>query len=179
MLKGITEDGRILVNDPYEPNYKKYKMIDGFQNGFPQDMITQGFGGAWIYDEYIPPEEHPSRYQGVELTQEERDLIAGTIWLEARGESFEGQQAIAEIILNRKVSGEFSDDISWIIKAEGQFRTARFLDDAKPGELQYKALDKALSGPNVLPMDVYFFGRQAANKNVWGRIGGHTFCYGE
>lgn len=177
VLTGLTKDNKILVNDPYGPNHKKAALKDGFAHGFPPEMLTTGFSGAWIYESYNPPECLDSRYPDLELTADEEYLIASIVWLESRGESFEGQQAVAEIILNRYASGKFADSITDIIMADGQFRTTKFLDDAKPGELQYKALEKALYGPNVLPETVYFFARKAPNKNVWGRIGGHVFCY--
>lgn len=179
VLTGISEDGKIFVNDPYGPNYKKVELKAGFANGFAPGVVKTGFDQAWIYEGYEPTDTSHSRYPEMELTDEEEDLIASLIWLEARGESFQGQQAIAEIVFNRLCSGEFNDTVEGTIRADGQFRTAKFLEDAEPGALQYKAIEKALAGPNVLPMDVYYFARQAPNPNVWGRIGGHVFCYAE
>lgn len=177
VLTGLTWDGKILVNDPNGANYKKAALKEGFEYGFPPEMMRKGFSGGWIYEEYIPPEPTVSRYPDMKLTADDLYLIASIIWLEARGESFEGQQAIAEIVFNRMASGCFSDTVRGTILAEGQFRTTKFLDDAKPGELQYKAIEKAISGPNVLPIDVYFFARTKTNDHVWGQIGGHVFCY--
>lgn len=178
VLTGITEDGKILVNDPYGPNYDKWELREGFENGFPQEMISTGFSGAWLFNEYTPPEAVDSRYPDIQMTEEEKYLLASIIWLEARGESFEGQQAIAEIVFNRIASGNFSKTVKGTIMAEGQFRTTKFLEDAKPGELQYKAIECAISGPNVLPMSVVFFARYPVNEFVWGQIGGHIFCFG-
>lgn len=177
VLTDLTEDGRILVNDPNGNNYHKAELRDGFENGFTEKEILSGFGCAWIYEEFQAPKLIATRYPGVELTEDEQYLLASIIWLEARGESFEGQQAIAEIILNRLVSDDFPDTIRDIIYAADQFSTTKFLDEAEPGQIQYKAIQCALTRENVLPIDVYFFGRYPANKNVWGTIGGHTFCY--
>lgn len=177
VLTGLTSDGKIMVNDPNGRNYKKKELKEGFRTGFSPKMVSTGFGGAWIYDDYTPPAQVESRYPEMKLTADEKYMIASTIWLEARGESFEGQQAIAEVIFNRMASGQFSKTVQGTIMAEGQFRTARFLDKAKPGELQYKAIEKAISGPNVLPMDVYYFARTKTNNNVWGSIDHHVFCY--
>lgn len=47
VLTGITEDGRILVNDPYEPNYSEYPV--SFSRGFDQADLAPGFDGAWIF----------------------------------------------------------------------------------------------------------------------------------
>lgn len=177
VLTGITEDGLITVNDPYGPNYTKWELADGFENGFEEIDVKTGFGGAWIFEEYEEPPVVPTRYPGVELTSEEEYLLASIIWLESRGESFEGQQAIAEIVLNRLIADGFPNTIHDIIFAENQFTTTAFLDDAKPGEIQYKAIKTALTGESVLPVDVYYFGRYPKNDRIWGIIGGHTFCY--
>ena len=152
VLTGITEDGKITVNDPYGPNYTKWELQDGFENGFEEIDVKTGFAGGWIYEEYVEPPIVPTRYPGVELTPEEEYLLACIIWLEARGESFEGQQAIAEIVLNRLVSEDFPNTINDVIFAENQFSTTAFLDDAEPGEIQYKAIQTALTGESVIPM---------------------------
>lgn len=118
-----------------------------------------------------------SRYSDIELTQDEKDLLASIVWLEARGESFEGQQAVAEVVFNRMVADNFPDTLRGVIYAEGQFPTAKMVGRAEPDETQYEAIERALSGPYVLPLDVVFFAQFAVNDNVWGQIGGHTFCY--
>ena len=114
----------------------------------------------------------------MELTWDEQQLLAKLIWLEARGESKEGQQAVAEVALNRLVSGEYGDTLSEVIYGEGQFRTTPFLDEAEAWQAQYEAIDAALDGPNILPMDVMHFATYPENDRVWGKIGGHIFCYG-
>lgn len=179
VLTGISADGKIFVNDSYEPNYANKALAEGFADGFEQDAILAGFGEAWIFGDYVEPEVVPTRYPNVNLTDDEKYLMAKIIWLEARGESFQGQQAIAEIILNRLVSDRFPNTIRDVIYAEGQFSTTKFLDTAKPGEIQYKAIECALNRHSVLPMDVYFFGRGPRTSKVWGKIGGHIFCYSE
>lgn len=179
VLTGITSDGKIMLNDPYGPNYDKWELKDGFENGFEQSTVLCGFSGAWIFEDYEEPEFPECRYPDFKLTQDDRNLLAKIIWLEARGESFEGQRAVAEVVFNRMMSDDFkTDTVRGTIMAENQFRTTGFLKDAKPGELQFKAIDRALSGPYVLPEDVFFFASYPVNKNVWGTLGGHIFCHG-
>lgn len=178
VLTGITAEGKILLNDSYGPNYQRPELIEGFNFGFSQGVVATGFSGAWIYEGYCPRQIVPTRYPGVDLTEEERELIAKVIYLEARGECFEGQQAIAEIILNRFTSDDFQfNSIAGVILAPKQFRTSHLLSTAHPGEIQYKALDCALNCESVIPKDVYFFASYRTNENVWGKIGGHIFCY--
>lgn len=123
-----------------------------------------------------PQEETPvSRY--APITEAERELIARMVWLEARGESAEGQQAVAEVILNRVAADNFPATVEEVLLAPGQFTPARLLEEATPGAEQYGAVDGALWGENILPMDVVYFSQRAENDRVWGTIGGHVFCY--
>ena len=190
VLTGLTEDGKILINDPWGPNYDRWELENGFANGFEEGDILCGFSGAWIYDKsampdqpYVYREELPSmensRYPEVVLTPEERNLLARVVWVESRGESPEGQQAVAEVVLNRMVSEDFPNTMKDVIYAEGQFRSVPKLEEAEPNQTQYDAITRALCGPNVLPMDVFFFATEPTNENVWGTIGGHIFCYQE
>lgn len=186
VLTGVNEEGLILVNDPDETNYTAWALQDGFQNGFRDGLIISGFGGAWIYDPeempeepflYEGPEPVECRYPGLELTEWEINLLARLIWSEARGEPYEGQQAIVEVVLNRLVSGDFQSSINGIVYAKDQFESVDILHLAEPTHVQYEAIERALYGPYILPVDVVFFATFRVNENVWGDIGNHTFCY--
>lgn len=188
VLTGINEDGKIMVNDPYEPNYTKWDLERAFITGFDENDILLGYSGAWIYDKSAMPEEpfiysepmpDPSnaRYPDIQLTLAEKRLLAKVIWVEARGESDEGQQAVAEVVLNRIASGSFPDTLEDVIYAQGQFRSVAFLDEAEPYQAQYKAIERAMYGPYVLPEEVVHFATYKATDNFWGQIGGHYFCY--
>lgn len=47
VLTGITSDGKILVNDPNENNYRRMKKQ--YETGFEQSDISCGFSGAWLF----------------------------------------------------------------------------------------------------------------------------------
>lgn len=190
VLTGLTSDGKVQVHDSWEPNYSHWALKEGFISGFDPEMMMKGFQGAWVYDKSLMPEDpgiyyNPeplrgeSRYKGVELTLEEEDLLAKVIWAEARGESPEGQQAVAEVVLNRLVSEDFANTLEAVIYGEGQFRSVPYLKDADPWQAQYEAIEAALYGPSILPMDVFYFARWETNPNVWGQIGRHIFCFAE
>lgn len=117
------------------------------------------------------------RYGAIRLTDAENDTLAQIIWLEARGEPFEGQQAVAEVVFNRMLSPAFPDTLDEVIYQDGQFSTANNILSAEPTETQYIAISAALSGPNIIPLEVVFFSQKGENDNVWGTIGGHVFCY--
>jgi len=188
VVTGVNEEGKYLVNDPYEPNYDVWCLKEGFEKGFEESLIVTGYSGAWIYDKDAMPEKVPfysepdidrsnPRYPDICLTDEEKMLLARVIWVEARGESAEGQQAVAEVILNRMASDKFSDTLRGVIYGEGQFLSVEHLKDAIPWQAQYDALERALYGPYILPEDVYHFATFQTNEKVWGVIGGHIFCY--
>lgn len=184
---GMTEDGKILVNDPYEPNYSAWNLKNAFLYGFTSGDLCSGFSGAWIYDKSAMPEEpfiyHEEkvlvecRYPDVVLTSAERILLAKMVWVEARGESAEGQQAVAEVVLNRLVSNDYSNTIRDIVYSDNQFRSTQWLDEAEPTQTQFEAVENALNGPYVLPIDVVHFATYPVTDRVWGTIGGHIFCY--
>ena len=128
----------------------------------------------------VPENKLAGRYG--EITGDERELLARLIWAEARGECAEGQQAVAEVVLNRWAADNFPDSVREVIfEGQGtscpQFSTAELLDQAEPTAAQYEAVERALHGENILPMDVVFFSRGAENDRVWGSIGNHVFCY--
>ena len=187
VLTGYNEDGLIMVNDPFAPNYEKWDLKRAFEEGFTEGDILKGFSGAWSFDKSAMPEDPflyyeedmggDPRYPDIQLTYEERQLLARVVWVEARGESDEGQQAVAEVVLNRMASEKFGNTLNSVIYADGQFRSVPYLDDAEPYQAQYDAIERAIYGPYVLPEDVVHFATFRTNDNVWGQIGGHIFCY--
>lgn len=129
----------------------------------------------------ITPEPVP-RYSSVAMSEDERQELAGIVYLEAGNQCAEGQQAVAEVVLNRVISPEFPDTVHDVLhQGEGtkrpQFSTIDNLDSAEPVAAQYEAIDAALYGPSILPEDVVFFSRNGENDRVWGKIQDHVFCY--
>lgn len=185
---GVTEDGKVMISDPYGPNYNNPVLKDGFANGFTTSQIATGYSGAWVYDldempedPYIYIEEEKPyiepRYGDLTLSDADMELLARLVWVEARGEDYDGQQAVAEVILNRVVSDQFASTVHNVIYAADQFLGTKYIDKAEPTQTQYEAVERALYGPYILPIDVTHFATYPVNKNVWGTIGGHTFCY--
>ena len=187
VLMGYNAEGLIMVNDPYQPNYEKWDLKRAFREGFEEGDICCGFSGAWAFDKDAMPEDPflyfeedlrgEPRYPDIQLTYEERQLLARVIWVEAQGECEEGQQAVAEVVLNRMASPEFGNTLKGVIYGEGQFRSVPYLEDAEPHQAQYEAIEAAIYGPYVLPEGVVHFATYSTNNNVWGQIGGHIFCY--
>lgn len=122
------------------------------------------------------------RYANITMTENELKELAEIIYHEARGESMEGQQAVAEVIFNRVIADNFPGTVHEVIhEGEGkkviQFSTVKLLGTVKPLPEQYMAIERALYGTTILPEDVVYFSQNGENSRVWGSIDNHIFCY--
>ena len=187
VLTGINDARKITVNDPNRNNYDLWNLQKSFAEGFREGDILCGYSAAWIYDPAQVPEEpfrfedpapaEGPRYPDMVLSDEDTVLLAKLIWAEAQGEPFEGQQAIAEVVLNRIAADNFPGNVHDVLYAPDQFKAVTQLYAAKPTHVQYEAIRRAMYGPHVVPEDVVFFSTGAVSDNVWGTIGNHTFCH--
>ena len=62
LATGVTDDGKILINDPNGNNYTRGNatLNDGYANGFSDSTITSQWSGCWL----IEPEEEYRQRQG-------------------------------------------------------------------------------------------------------------------
>ena len=116
-----------------------------------------------------------SRYAPV--TEGEIELIARIVHLESNNQPFEGQQAVAECILNRIWADNFPDTAQEVVYSAGQFTTAEGAARAVPTLENYMAVMAALYGEPVTPLDVVYFNGVPESRYVWRQIAGHVFCY--
>lgn len=189
VLAGMTEEGKILVNDPFEPNYTaSVYMENAYANGFPDYDIMRGFSGAWIYDKSAMPEEpflydaekpeqQENRYTGYDLTEEDIYTLACLAWAAAREEPEEAQQAVLEVVMNRVVSGDFPNTVRDVINKGELYSLTAQMARAEPDFPQYIAVTSAMYGPYVLPDNVYYFSQWDTSGEVWGQLGSYTFLY--
>ena len=83
---------------------------------------------ATAIQEIFEPDEAPQgRYATIQLTERDRTLVALAIYHEGRGESFDGQRAIAEVIFNRVQSPKWPNTVEEVIYQDGQFDCASYL----------------------------------------------------
>lgn len=116
-------------------------------------------------------------------TPEERHLLASIIWLEARGEPFEGQVAVGAVVLNRVRHPSFPDTIAGVLMQPGQFPFSReMLLSTRPGPTALAAADRALAGEDPTGGALYFYNpEKTATPEFWAtrpvllRIGRHVF----
>ena len=114
----------------------------------------------------------------IQLTDDEIDLLAKILWLEARGESEEGRQAVVEVVFNRMVSDEFPDALQEVLSQKSQFSTWKSREKAKPTEKEYATIYSVLNGESsVVREDTVFFATKKITRNLDQKIGGHYFCY--
>ncbi|WP_045510967.1 spore cortex-lytic enzyme [Bacillus amyloliquefaciens] len=111
------------------------------------------------------------------------NLLAQAVYGEARGEPFEGQVAIAAVILNRIKSPLFPNTVAGVIfepfaftaVADGQIYM-------QPNERAKEAVLDAINGWDPSENALYYFNPDTAtSKWIWGRpqikrIGKHIFC---
>lgn len=190
VLAGMNESGKFLVNDPMETNYTNadVHIRNAYDNGFEEYHLSRGFSGAWIFDKNAMPEEpflfdaslpeqQENRYEGYTLTGEDIYMLACFVWAEAKDESLEVKQAVAEVVLNRLVSDQYPNTVRDVIYNTEFYRAAKTMD--KWGEENfepYMAVDAAMYGPYILPKDICFYSDWEKGQEVWGQLGRYTFA---
>ncbi len=111
------------------------------------------------------------------------NLLARVISGEARGENYEGQVAIAAVVLNRVKHSSFPNTISGVIYQAGAFTA---VSDGQinitPTQSCYNAARDALNGWDPTGGAIYYYNPRTAT-NSWIRsrpiirqIGKHVFC---
>lgn len=109
--------------------------------------------------------------------------LARLVHGEARGEPFEGQVAVAAVVLNRLKSPKFGDTVREVIFEPGAFTAVsdkQFYN--QPDQTAYEAVRAALNGWDPTGGAIYYWNpATATNKWVWsrkiiGQIGRHVFA---
>ena len=76
---------------------------------------------AWLYSNGWPLSALVDRYKAGAPLDEEANCIATAVYHEARGESVEGQLAVARVIMNRAASGKYPSTWCGAVKQPWQF----------------------------------------------------------
>lgn len=112
------------------------------------------------------------------ITENERETLARLVYLKARGQSYLGQKAVVEVVLNRVLSDEFPNTIDDVIYQKNQFSPAKYIETTTPTQIQYDVVDEVLSEIYpVLNTNVLFFSTKQYNDLLYEKIGDHYFCY--
>ncbi len=116
------------------------------------------------------------------LSREDIKLMARAVYSESRGESFEGQVAVASVILNRLANPRFPKTISGVLFQPGAFTA---VDDGQfwmtPDDSAYLAVQAALDGWDPTNGAFYYYNpavatsRWSFTRPVTRTIGSHVF----
>lgn len=120
-----------------------------------------------------------------QYSESDMQLLARAVNGEARGEPYEGQVAVAAVILNRVKHTSFPNTISGVIYQPGAFTAVSDGQINVPiseGSTVYKACRDAVNGWDPSGGAIYYFNPDTAtNSWIWSRplivtIGKHRFC---
>ncbi|SOC20184.1 N-acetylmuramoyl-L-alanine amidase [Ureibacillus xyleni] len=182
---GSTTKKNLVNATEYHEDWVKQQIDRGNQfthyGGTPLAQQTKGGGGGGggggtskSSDMQLP----------VKYSERDLQLMANAVYGEARGEPYEGQVAVAAVILNRLESPEFPNTISDIIFQPGAFTAVA---DGQiwltPNERAKEAVLDAMNGWDPTENALFYFNPQTAtSKWIWSRpqikqIGEHIFCY--
>jgi len=169
--------------------WETMQMVRDFQrnNGLAVDgVVGQETANAVIEQVGQPPSPRrtaaPSRGV-IPYSNQDIEALACLVYGEARGEPFEGQVAVAAVVLNRVDSNQFGKTIGEVIFEPGAFTA---VDDGQfylqPDNSSYQAVQAALRGWDPTGEALYYWNpATATNKWVWTRtivtrIGQHVFA---
>lgn len=168
---------------------KKLANVSQYNKTFVMDQIKKGnkfthYGGK-------PLNKQTSKGTGTgtnmqvpsNFTEQDLKLLANAVYGEARGEPYDGQVAVAAVILNRLDSPLFPNTISGIIFQPGAFTA---VSDGQiwltPNKQAMEAVIDAMNGWDPSENALYYFNpKTATSKWIWTRtqikqIGEHIFC---
>ncbi|WP_052474903.1 spore cortex-lytic enzyme [Jeotgalibacillus soli] len=173
---GTTKDKLVSVSD-YDKEYVKSNIDKG-------KKFTH-YGGVPKEQQVSNEDSKPTKSSALPAGYSENDinLMANAVHGEARGEPYEGQVAVAAVILNRvedeafpnSVSGVIFEPLAFTAVADGQIWLT-------PNETAKRAVVDAINGWDPSENALYYFNPvTATSKWIWSRpqikkIGAHIFC---
>ncbi|MFC4354558.1 spore cortex-lytic enzyme [Chryseomicrobium palamuruense] len=168
---------------------KKLVGFSDFDKEYVHKQIQSGreftyYGGQPLEEQVKKTYRQPSTAQlPPGYTEHELKLLASAVYGEARGEPYEGQVAVAAVILNRIESPQFPNTVSEVIF---QPRAFTAVDDGQiwltPNDRAREAVIDAINGWDPTENALYYFNPvTATSKWIWTRpqiktIGRHIFC---
>ena len=119
----------------------------------------------------------------INITNDDLLLLSKLVTGEARGESYEGQFAVAEVIINRVQDPRFPNTIKDVIYQKNAFSVVNDGSiNMQPTESAYSAAQDALYGNDPTNNAIYFWNPDIATcnwiktLNPYMRIGNHVFA---
>ena len=119
----------------------------------------------------------------INITNEDLLLLSKLVTGEARGESYEGQVAVAAVVINRVKDPRFPDSIKDVIYQKNAFSVVNDGSiNMQPTESAYNAAIDALYGKDPTNKAVFFWNPDIATckwiktLNPYLKIGNHVFA---
>ena len=182
----------------------KAKLVKAskYNKQYVREQINKGrkfthYGGTDLNKQTAPAKQAQNKGQGGGRTaarptgtntphgfsQNDIQLMANAVYGEARGEPYEGQVAVAAVILNRIESASFPNTASGVIFEPGAFTAVA---DGQiwltPNDRAKQAVLDAINGWDPTGNALYYFNPDTATSAwIWSRpqikrIGKHIFC---
>lgn len=161
VMHGVTEEGKILINDPCGANYDIEELKEGYASGFAADSVKEALSWGFTlklseaaedikrYEE--PVSEVPGdRYESLTLSPAEKQLLARAVCVLGAGECMEGQQVLAEVFLNRLLADGHPDELKELVYGKDKWCTPELLNGAEVTQREYAVVERAIYGPYIL-----------------------------
>ena len=117
-----------------------------------QSIATEA---AWLYKAGWPLYAMVGKYATSAPLDEETNCLATAVYFEARGESLEGQLAVARVVMNRAASGRYRADWCGVVKQPAQFSFVRHGEfprvDVNSAAWQKAEAIAQLAASNIVP----------------------------
>ncbi|MCY8008248.1 cell wall hydrolase [Bacillus haynesii] len=142
---------------------------------------------SFVEAAYLLAEEEKEKEEVEEettdLTHKEKDLLSRLVHAEAKGESFEGKVAVANVVLNRVEDGRFPDSVKSVIYQRNAFEPVLNGSIEKKADREsVEAVEEAVD-QNKKETDALFFYNPDIASDDWiktrkvvKRIGNHVFA---
>ena len=130
---------------------------------------------------YVTEYKYPDTYyDAVSVSQDDVELLARLVYLEARNQPEVGQRAIVEVVLNRMLDSRFPNTIHDVIYQDEpalQFSTSPYIEDTTPTQEQYDVVNMVLNETSpILDTSTVYFSTFPQTKNITAIINDHYFC---
>jgi N-acetylmuramoyl-L-alanine amidase len=143
---------------------------------------------AWLYKAGWPLYALVDKYSAGAPLDEQASCLATAVYFEARGESLDGQLAVARVVMNRASSGRYPSDWCSVVKQPAQFSFVRhgefpWIDTASTAWARAQGVARiAIANvvPSVDPNVLWYHATYVAPSwgrrlNMVERIGAHIF----
>lgn len=134
-------------------------------------------------ENYTKPEQEDKKEAVINLNDEEIMLLSKLVAGEARGESYEGQVAVAAVVINRVKDSRFPNSLEGVIYQRNAFSVVKNgTIYAEPTSSTYRAAQEAIYGSDPTDKAIYFWNPDISTcswintLNPYLRIGNHVFA---